>query len=270
MRVERIEGHEMTAVLRRLRDRLGDDALVLRTNRTATGLEVVATTPAELERYEATLRAEGVVREPGRRSRVIALVGPTGSGKTTTAAKLALSDAAFAGGRIGLISLDTYKIGAFDQIQTYADLGGFVLEVLADPAEVPNAAARLSRCDWIIVDTPGRTPAATAGERAWRTVLAKLQPDEVHLVLPATVRFDIASAVRSHYAELGLTHLLLTKVDEVPGEAGVAQLAGHLELPTRWLADGQGVPDDLHLAPERLVRCALAGRLAEHPAEAIA
>lgn len=268
MRVERFIGPDVPEALQRLRGALGDDALVLRTTNHARGVEVVATTSDEVNRFRATLRSDTTARTPGRRSRVIALVGPTGAGKTTTAAKLALAESAFGWGRVGLVSLDTYKIGAFAQIQTYADVAGLALEVLERPGEVAGAMTRLQRCDVVIVDTPGRAPNTSATEQAWRETLRALQPDETHLVLAAGVRLHVADAVAAHYADVEPTHLLLTKLDEVPGEAGVAQLADRVGLPMRWVADGQSVPDDLHAAPERIVTAALRGDVGDWVVEA--
>lgn len=247
----------MSEALARLRAELGDDALVLHTHTRSGEVEVVATTNSEMERFGAALESPPPRRKSGRRSRVVALVGPTGSGKTTTAAKLALSDLAFGGSRVGLVSLDTYKIGAFDQIQTYADLADLPLDVLSDPKEARAALTRLSTCDVVLVDTPGRTPKATPSESGWRATLGALEPDEVHLVLSAGIRDHVADGFRQHYSDLGVTHLLLTKLDEVPDEIGVARLADRMNLPTRWLTDGQVVPDDIDTAPDRLLASAL-------------
>jgi flagellar biosynthesis protein FlhF len=240
-----------------VRASLGDEALVVHTATKGDGVEIVATTAAELTRFGSALRSPPARTQRGRRSQVIALVGPTGGGKSTTAAKLALSDTAFGGSRVGLISLDTYKIGAYEQIQTYADLGDLPLDILTEPAEVPAALERMARCDVILVDTPGRTPRATRSDTAWREALLALEPDEVHLVMPGGLRGHVADAFLEHYAELEPTHTLLTKLDEIPGEVGVAQLADRLALPARWITDGQLVPDDLHQAPDRLVASAL-------------
>lgn len=262
MRVERFAAIDVGRALDLIRARLGEDALVLSTVSRAGGVEVVATTEDAVRRFEMTIRRPSVGRLQKRRSRVIALIGPTGSGKSTTAAKLALSDVAFGGSRVGLITMDNYKIGAFDQIQTYADLADLPLEMVSDPREVRGALARLDDCDVIIIDTPGRAPSATAAERAWRDAVLAADPDEVHLVVSACVRVDVAEAVMAHFSDLAPTHALLTKLDEDPGESGVASVVSSLGLPTRWVADGQLVPEHLHSAPERLMDAAL-GRRAE-------
>ena len=85
-----------------------------------------------------------------------------------------------------------------------------------------------------------------------------LHPDEVHLVLPASLRpdlaIDVARAYRASRTHCGATHLLLSKVDEVPRESGVTELALSLDLPTRWVTDGQDVPADLKPAVTRILR----------------
>lgn len=257
MRIERVQGATVSKALDRVRSLLGDDALLLETRSIPEGFEVVATTPGEVRRFDWALRRPAPPRTPGRRSRVLALVGPTGVGKTTTIAKLALNVSAFGGLRVGLLSLDTYKIGAFDQIQTYADLARIPLEVAGDRREAMSAVERMGTCDVILVDTPGRTPHATGAERSWRESLLAIRPDEVHLVVSACVRHEVADAVVAHFADVGPTHSLMTKLDEDPLETGAAPIAGRIGLPARWVTDGQGVPEDLHAAPDRLVSGAL-------------
>lgn len=257
MRIERIQAPTVSKALDRVRAVLGDDALLLETHSVPDGFVVVATTPGEVRKFDWTLRQPGPARRVGRRSRVVALVGPTGSGKTTTVAKLALNVSAFGGLRVGLVTLDTYKIGAFDQIQTYADLAKIPLEIVSSPKEARGALSRLSGCDAILVDTPGRAPRSTPSDHSWREALAAMRPDEVHLVLSACVRDEVGDAVVAHFADVGLTHSLLTKLDEDPFESGAAPLAGRIGLPARWVTDGQGVPEDLHGAPDRLVSGAL-------------
>lgn len=274
MPAERFRGADLSRVADRARRTLGDDVTILHTRTVREDglpmVEVLATSGAALDRVRGQLTA-APMRTPLRRADgrpfVVALVGPTGAGKTTTAAKLAVRRGTFGGGRCGLLTLDTYRVGGLEQLATYAELADVPFEVVYDVKEIDAAMKRLqATCDVVIVDTPGRSPAQSELTARWRTMLDALAPDEVHLVMPASVRADLAMDVARAYApsrdmsmgvgvvHYGATHLLMTKLDEVPRETGVADLALAVGLPTRWIADGQAVPGDLANGAPRLLR----------------
>jgi len=165
----------------------------------------------------------------------------------------------FGAARPGLLTIDTYRVGGMEQLATYAELADVPFEVVYDAREVDAAMKRLSgTCDVIIIDTPGRSPASAELTERWRSLLDALVPDEVHLVIPASLRADLAvdigRAYRATRHHCGATHLMLSKVDEVPRESGISDLALSLEMPTRWITDGQDVPGDLKPGVPRLLR----------------
>src|SRR5690606_35367384 len=102
-------------------------------------------------------------------------------------------------------------------------------------------------------DSPGRSPRHEEHNAAWMGLVEALNPDEVHLVVPASMRIDAAIAALSSYGELQLSHLLVTKLDEVSDDAGLADAAVEMHLPTRWVTDGQDIPVDLHAAVQRIL-----------------
>jgi flagellar biosynthesis protein FlhF len=178
----------------------------------------------------------------------MALVGPTGAGKTTTLAKLANHPAAFGGQRIGLVCLDTYRVGAVEQARIYAELSHMAFEVVYRADEVGKAMKRLADRDIILVDTAGRGPRQSADAAMTLDCLTALRPVETHLVMPAGVEPGLAQRWLMEFRRHPLTHLLITKLDEFPEPGVLPALARLAQLPMRWCADGQEVPGDLHPA----------------------
>jgi len=264
MRLELFRGRDLASVHAQARNALGLDAIIIHSRTRPEGMrmmiEVLAAEAMEIARFRRMLTPPPPHVSTSRTSRrggsapfVLALVGPTGAGKTTTAAKLAINADAFGGRRVGFITLDTHRAGAVEQLQGYADAAELPLEVVYDVKQLDAARKRLSSCEVIIVDTPGRGPRANDSSAAWRDVLSVLSPDETHLVMPATTRLDLVTASRADYQPLGVSHALITKFDEVPADAAIAQLTSMLALPTRWLTDGQDVPTNLQIAGPRVL-----------------
>ena len=187
---------------------------------------------------------------PAVRPRVIALVGPTGAGKTTTLAKLANHELGFQGRRVGLVCLDTYRVGAVEQSRHYAELSRMPFEVVWERSDVARVQKRMRDREIVLVDTPGRGPRAAGDLRDVQERLVEMLPDEVHLVLPAGLDRVAARRVITAHLPLGVTHLLPSKLDEHPTAEGIFELAMQFGLPMRWLTDGQEVPRDLQAAPD--------------------
>jgi flagellar biosynthesis protein FlhF len=258
MQFESFSGTDLRRVFDEARSVLGDDAIIVRSemrrDAVHTRVEVIAARAMDIERLRQRLSPETPVLQKSLGGRgqfgpyVVALVGPTGAGKTTTAAKLALHADAFGHNRVGLLTLDTFRVGAIEQMQAFAEIAELRLEVVYDEREAIGALQRLDDCDVVIVDTPGRGPRSHADSARWQALLKPLSPDEVHLVVPATIRTDIAVALRNAYAACAPTHAIISKADEVPEDGGLAALAASLDLPARWMTDGQSIPDDLQAA----------------------
>jgi flagellar biosynthesis protein FlhF len=258
MRFESFRGTDLRRVFDEAREMLGDDAIIVRSELKRSGghtrVEVIAARAADIDQLRQRLSPAAPVLQKtlGGRGRfgpyVVALVGPTGAGKTTTAAKLALHPDAFGLNRVGLLTLDTFRVGAIEQMHAFAEIAELELEVVYDEREAIGALKRLDHCDVVIVDTPGRGPRSHDDSARWQALLKPLSPDEVHLVVPATIRTDIAIGLRDVYAACAPTHMIISKADEAPGDGGLAALAASLDLPSRWMTDGQGIPDDLSAA----------------------
>lgn len=255
MHLETFTGADLRLVFDEARRSMGEDVLVLRTaihrDDGRTRVELVAAsaeTMAALQR-RVDPPPPSLPKAEGGRGRsgpfVLAVVGPTGSGKTTTATKLALHPRVFGAKRVGLLTLDTFRVGAIEQMAQYADVTGLPLEVVYDAREVPQALARLEECEVVVIDTPGRSPRAKDANTQWQQMLLAAAPDEVHLVLPATVRADTIPTLLTTFRACKLTHACLTKLDELHDDRAVAEVATSVDLAIRWVATGQTVPDDL-------------------------
>jgi flagellar biosynthesis protein FlhF len=174
-------------------------------------------------------------------------VGPTGAGKTTTLAKLAAKAHLEHGRRVGLITIDTYRIGAVPQLAAYADILGVPLEVASTPDELSHALARLDDRELIFIDTIGRSPLG-GGVDGLVPFLAVAGADEVHLVLSATTRAQDSEKAARSFARLVPNRLIVTKIDETDDHSAVAAACRMTGLPLTWLGTGQEVPDDLESA----------------------
>jgi flagellar biosynthesis protein FlhF len=190
---------------------------------------------------------------PGRRH-LVALVGPTGVGKTTTIAKLAANYRLREKRRVGLITVDTYRIAAVEQLRTYADIIDLPMEIVATPREMHQAMANLADLDLILMDTAGRSPRDEVKIQELKSMLAEAQPDEVHLVLSSVSSAGSLSKTAEQFAAVGTTALVLTKLDEATSLGNLLPLMRSSRLPLSYLTHGQNVPDDI--APAERARLA--------------
>lgn len=203
---------------------------------------------------EADFRTASPIKPtPGRR-RVVALVGPTGVGKTTTIAKLAANFRLRDGIKIGLVTVDTFRVAAVEQLRTYAEIIDLPMKVVTSPLEMRRALDELVGLDLILIDTGGRSPRDELKIQELKSLLAEAQVDEVHLVLSLTAGTSSLRAACEKFAAANTTALILTKLDEAAGMGSLLTAARKLPLPVSYLTTGQDVPDD--------IECANASRMA--------
>ncbi len=184
-------------------------------------------------------------RSPDQRPLTIALIGPTGVGKTTTLAKLAASFKLRHQRHVGLVTCDTYRIAAVDQLRTYAGIIGLPLEVALTPAEMTRAAARLADCDVLLIDTAGRGPNDSGRLDELRRILAAAEPHEVHLVLSSTASERVLLREAEAFAEVGADRIVLTKLDEAVSFGVLVNVMQSVGKALSFITTGQEVPDHI-------------------------
>ena len=200
---------------------------------------------------EDEISISGPIRvSPGAR-RLVALVGPTGVGKTTTIAKLAANFRLRDKRRVGLITVDTYRIAAVEQLRTYADIIDLPMRVVATPHEMRDAVDSMADLDLVLLDTAGRSPQDEVKLRELKLFLSEAAADEVHLVLSSTASPATLVRTAERFAAVGTTSLVLTKLDEAAGLGNLLPLVRACKLPLSYLTNGQNVPDDIAPADRR-------------------
>jgi len=250
MPLEKLTGRDLRELLERVRTTLGPDAIVLETRRVRGGFEIVAADAGLATRLTTRSAIAPLTPSPSHPCLPtadvprIALVGPTGAGKTTTIAKL-LRQAMTPGTRGAVLALDTFRVGAEAEIRTLARLAGARVAVAHEPADLPRALRRLHGAAAILIDTAGRGPGRAADAQRTVELLAALRPAEVHLTVPAGVHPARARTLLHEHRPFGVTHLLVTKLDEFPEEGRWFELAAERKIAMRWVTDGQDLEADL-------------------------
>jgi len=207
---------------------------------------------------EAEIAIGGPIAVTPGHCRLVALVGPTGVGKTTTIAKLAANYRLKEKHNVGLITVDTYRIAAVEQLRTYAEIIDLPMQVVSTPREMRDAVRRLDGLDLILMDTAGRSPRDEIKLQELRAFLNEAGADEVFLVLSSVAGSRTLEQTAQRFAAVGTTGLVLTKLDEATGLGNVLPLLRTSGLPLSYLTNGQNVPDDIEIADAgRLARLVL-------------
>lgn len=206
------------------------------------------------------LKVAGSIELSGNRPQIVALVGPTGVGKTTTLAKIAAGFRFDLGCRIGLVALDTCRLGAVDQLLQYAELVSATLEVVSSPEQVTAALQRLSDCDLVLLDTAGRAPRDAEQLAELHRFLKLAQPHSTQLVVSATSSAAHAAQAVERFSVLAPTNLLITKLDEAVDFGSWLTLLERTPLSISYLTHGQHVPQDIMVASVRRLSSLMLGQ----------
>ena len=173
--------------------------------------------------------------------RKVMLLGPTGVGKTTTIAKLAAIKALWEHKRVLLLTADTYRIAAVEQLKTYAKILGVPIEIIFDISSIPGVISEHDNADIILLDTAGRSQRDKKNMELFENIYSSFMPDAVHLVLSANMKYKDMLDVVEHIPNIPVTHLLFTKLDETVSYGSIFNIHQVMTV-------GQNVPKDIETA----------------------
>jgi flagellar biosynthesis protein FlhF len=203
-----------------------------------------------IERAEGLTDLSGIIRDDLQtgwgwsEKKIVILIGSTGVGKTTTAAKLC-GQAIKQNKKVGLVSLDTFRIGAIEQIRIYSRILGVPLVIASSPEEVRSGINKLNDRDLILIDTTGRNPKDQSYCREMKAVYALGIPMETHLLISGTSSEHFMAETQSDYQNLPVNRIAFTKMDEADGFGAVYNFSMLAKKPIAYMTTGQKVPNDI-------------------------
>lgn len=184
---------------------------------------------------------------------VIAMVGPTGVGKTTTLAKLAARFALEQGKKVALVTADTFRIGAVEQLRTYARIMGLPLEIALSPDEVAAGVEKHSDKDVVLIDTVGRSQRSDDHLAELKSFIETANPTDTYLCVAASLDSGVQREVVDKFAALAPTRLVITKLDESWDRGSLVNLPLRTSLGIACLTAGQNVPQDIDFADAGII-----------------
>lgn len=189
----------------------------------------------------------------GQSQHRIALVGPTGVGKTTTLAKIAASYLSRHSNSIALITIDTYRIAAVEQLKVYGEIMHLPVDVVITPEQLEQAIARHSDKELILIDTAGRSPRDSYCIDELASFLAPELHIDKHLVLSAGTRENELLDTIERFSALEISNTIFTKIDECSSLGILLNTQIQNSSPLSYVTNGQRVPEDLLEISPKLV-----------------
>lgn len=190
---------------------------------------------------------------------IVAFIGPTGVGKTTTIAKLAAKFALYYGKKVALITTDNFRVGAIEQLRTYGDLLEIPVEVVHDSDGINKALNNVKGYELVLIDTMGSSPNNKMQIKRIKNLLDAINPTDTYMVISATTKNNDISDILNNYREINFKKLIITKLDETKTYGTILNAVkmsnGHLS----YFTVGQNVPDDIEIASAEKLACMILG-----------
>lgn len=183
-----------------------------------------------------------------KENNIVVFVGPTGVGKTTTIAKLAAHFVLYKNKKVAMITADTFRVGAIEQLQHYGELLEIPVHVVYRPDEVKEILSELKGYDLLLVDTMGFSPNNRIQIKKIKNLLDVLNPDDIHIVISAATKNRDMVDILNNYKELGYKKILITKLDETKSYGMILNALKITGCKLSYFTMGQNVPDDIEIA----------------------
>ena len=202
-----------------------------------------------LEKYvRKAIRIANGITLYSDKPKIVALIGPTGVGKTTTLAKIAAKFVLEEGAKVALITADTYRISAVEQLKTYSDILGLPLEIVYNPQALQEAIEKHQDKQLILLDTAGRSQ-YNAYQMKELSELLNIDADiEKHLVMSATTKTSDGLELLDNFSLCKPDRVIFTKVDETKTHGIILNILHRRKAALSYLTNGQSVPDDIEPA----------------------
>ncbi|MEN6326330.1 MAG: flagellar biosynthesis protein FlhF [Syntrophomonas sp.] len=185
--------------------------------------------------------------QENKKGNLVFMIGPTGVGKTTTIAKLAANMAFTDGKDVALITLDTYRVSAAQQLRTFAEIIDIPISVVFNPLDLASAIELYKDKDIIFVDTAGRSPYKEEHMQELQEYIEIAKPDETILVLSITTHSSDLVNIYQKFNNIGVDKIIFTKLDETCNYGRILNTIYEIKKPIAYLTNGQNVPDDIEI-----------------------
>ena len=211
-----------------------------------------------MELIQKQVRTTGPLCNQQKGRKIAVFIGPTGVGKTTTIAKIAAKYTLIDKKKAALITFDTYRVGAVEQLKIYAKIIGIPVDIVLSPSELIGAIERKKNAELILIDTAGRSHKDRAYINELMELMSQKAEIDCHLVLSATSSNTVLADIIGRFKDIQVNSLLFTKLDEAGKFGAVFSAMINAQRPLSYFTTGQRVPEDIELATsERLSRLIL-------------
>ncbi|SCG83432.1 Flagellar biosynthesis protein flhF Flagella-associated GTP-binding protein [Proteiniborus sp. DW1] len=190
------------------------------------------------------------------KQKIIFFIGPTGVGKTTTLAKLAANFSITQNHDVGLITADTYRIAAVEQLKVYSEIMNIPIKVVYEIKDIYKSLSNFKDKDIILVDTAGRSHKNEEQMNEIMELINSVNNKEIHLVINATTDFETIRDVLNRYSFIADFKIIFSKIDEALNLGNILNTKFYFNYPVSYLTTGQNVPDDIEIPNmDKLSKC---------------